>query len=181
MPDPSKMIVAQLREELTRRKLPAEGRKAELAKRLAGAPDLARLVPRKRQGLLSGMAAGEVTLEQALRLLALPIDLGAHPTRGGRMHLGVGPYGAYVRLDGAEADKGGGEPADKAASESSTGTTASLPKALNVFNVTAAEAAEVIERKLARGSGGGAKPRLRARNAAANLKPKKGAKAVAAG
>ena len=155
--------------------------KAELAKRLAGAPDLARLVPRKRQGLLSGMAAGEVTLEQALRLLALPIDLGAHPTRGGRMHLGVGPYGAYVRLDGAEADKGGGEPADKAASESSTVTTASLPKALNVFNVTAAEAAEVIERKLARGSGGGAKPRLRARNAAANLKPKKGAKAVAAG
>ena len=54
----------------------------------------------KRASLSKGMGADEVTLDVALRLLALPRDLGAHPEDGEPVRAGIGRYGPYVVHDG---------------------------------------------------------------------------------
>jgi DNA topoisomerase-1 len=46
----------------------------------------------KRQGLPKGMAIDEVTLEAALKLLALPRDVGKHPETGEMIQAGVGRF-----------------------------------------------------------------------------------------
>ncbi|HEY4170630.1 MAG TPA: type I DNA topoisomerase [Reyranella sp.] len=51
----------------------------------------------KRASLLKGMTPDELTLEQALAILALPRELGPHPEDGEPVLAGVGRFGPYVR------------------------------------------------------------------------------------
>jgi DNA topoisomerase-1 len=51
----------------------------------------------KRASLPKGYAASEVTLEQALAILALPRELGTHPDDGQPIQAGIGRFGPYVR------------------------------------------------------------------------------------
>jgi len=54
----------------------------------------------KRVSLPKNVAPDAVTLEIALRLLALPRDLGAHPDGGKKVHAAIGRFGPYVSHDG---------------------------------------------------------------------------------
>ena len=53
----------------------------------------------KRVSIPKSMNADEVTLEVALKLLALPTELGVHPETGKPISVGIGRYGPYVRVD----------------------------------------------------------------------------------
>ncbi|MBN2303031.1 MAG: type I DNA topoisomerase [Anaerolineae bacterium] len=52
-----------------------------------------------RVSLLKNMKPEEITLEQALALLALPRTLGEHPETGKPVDAGIGRYGPFVRHD----------------------------------------------------------------------------------
>ena len=54
----------------------------------------------KRVSLPKNTAPDDVTLEVALKLLALPRDLGAHPETGKKVHAAIGRFGPYVSHDG---------------------------------------------------------------------------------
>ncbi len=54
----------------------------------------------KRASLPDGVAFEDVTLEIALKLLAMPADLGVHPDTGHPVKVGIGRYGPYVVHDG---------------------------------------------------------------------------------
>jgi DNA topoisomerase-1 len=54
----------------------------------------------KRVSVPKNIAPDAVTLETALRLLALPRDLGAHPDTGKKVHAAIGRFGPYVSHDG---------------------------------------------------------------------------------
>ena len=54
----------------------------------------------RRSSLLKSMDPQEVTLDQALALLALPREVGDHPTTGKPILAGLGRYGPYLRHDG---------------------------------------------------------------------------------
>ena len=51
----------------------------------------------KRASLPKGLAPDDVTLEKALRLLALPREVARHPTSGEPILAGIGRYGSYVQ------------------------------------------------------------------------------------
>jgi len=51
----------------------------------------------KRSSLPKGLEPGDVTLEQALALLALPREVARHPTSGEAILIGLGRYGAYAQ------------------------------------------------------------------------------------
>ena len=51
----------------------------------------------KRSSLPRGLSADDVTLEKALKLLALPREVARHPTSGEPILAGIGRYGAYVQ------------------------------------------------------------------------------------
>ena len=51
----------------------------------------------KRVSLPKGITADEMTLEVALRLLALPREVGMHPESGKPILAGIGRYGPYVQ------------------------------------------------------------------------------------
>jgi DNA topoisomerase-1 len=54
----------------------------------------------KRVSLPKNIAPDAVSLETALKLLALPRDLGAHPDTGKKVHAAIGRFGPYVSHDG---------------------------------------------------------------------------------
>ena len=51
----------------------------------------------RRGSLIAGMSEETVTLDEALKLLALPRDLGAHPDDGQMIIAGQGRFGPYVK------------------------------------------------------------------------------------
>lgn len=52
----------------------------------------------KRVSLPKGMDPNIIDLNTALRLLALPRDIGPHPETGGMITAGIGRFGAYLKL-----------------------------------------------------------------------------------
>ena len=54
----------------------------------------------KRCSLPRGMSPGDLDLATALRLLALPREIGPHPETGQMITAGIGRYGAYVESGG---------------------------------------------------------------------------------
>jgi DNA topoisomerase-1 len=83
------------------------------------------------------LPVGEVTLEKALRLLALPRSLGVHPERNEEVIASNGRFGPYIKC-GSD--------------------TRSLPKHLPPTDVTLAEAIELLAQPKARGRGRAATP-----------------------
>ncbi len=51
----------------------------------------------KRQGLPQGTVIDQVTLDSALKLLALPRLIGLHPETGAKIEAGVGRFGPYIK------------------------------------------------------------------------------------
>ncbi len=52
----------------------------------------------KRVTLLRGMEPGSVTLDAALKLLALPREIGRHPDSGETISAGIGRFGPYLKV-----------------------------------------------------------------------------------
>jgi DNA topoisomerase I len=52
----------------------------------------------KRVSLPKGMPPAEIDLETALKLLALPRDVGPHPETGEMISAGIGRFGPYLKL-----------------------------------------------------------------------------------
>jgi DNA topoisomerase-1 len=53
----------------------------------------------KRQGLPAGVKSEDVTLESALKLLALPREIGTHPETGKKIEAGIGRFGPFIKHD----------------------------------------------------------------------------------
>ena len=83
----------------------------------------------KRQGLPKGMTTGDVTLEIALELLALPRDIGEHPETGKMIKAGIGRFGPFVQHDGKFA---------------------SIPKDEDVMTIGMNRAVDLIAKKMER-------------------------------
>jgi DNA topoisomerase-1 len=88
----------------------------------------------KRSSLPRGWEAGSLTLEQALKLLSLPREVGLHPETGLPISAGIGRYGPFVLHDGKYAN---------------------LPDVEEVFTVGINRAVDLIAQKAAGGGRGG--------------------------
>jgi DNA topoisomerase-1 len=60
----------------------------------------------KRVSLLRGMEPGSITLDIAIKMLALPREIGRHPDTGEPITAGVGRFGAYLKLGSTFASLG---------------------------------------------------------------------------
>jgi DNA topoisomerase-1 len=87
----------------------------------------------KRSSIPKGMSVGSVTLEQALRLLALPREIGLHPEDGEPILASIGRFGPYVQHGK---------------------TYANLTDAEDVLSVGLNRAIDLIATKRAKGPGG---------------------------
>ena len=64
-----------------------------------GAPDPAdKKAKVRRTSLPKGMDGDTITLDQALGLLSLPREIGAHPVTGELMEAGLGRFGPYIKM-----------------------------------------------------------------------------------
>lgn len=63
-------------------------------------PKKPKKVAPKRQGLPPGTQIGDVTFDMAIKLLALPRDVGVHPQTGEMIVAGIGRFGPFVRHQG---------------------------------------------------------------------------------
>jgi DNA topoisomerase I len=153
-----KAEAARIKEE--RAKAKAEGRKYKAPPKKAKDPN--RPKP-KRQGLPKGMAVGDVTLESALKLLALPRDVGKHPETGEMIRAGIGRFGPYLQHNGKFTSL----PKDDDV------MTVGMNRAVEVIAVAAQKAAE----REAKGfkPRGGFKKKDKAPETATEAKPKKAA------
>jgi DNA topoisomerase-1 len=77
---------------------PEEGEKPSKSKKKASKKKPAAPKP-KRQGIPKGLPLDQVTLEAALRLLALPRDVGTHPESGKMIQAGIGRFGPFLKHD----------------------------------------------------------------------------------
>lgn len=92
----------------------------------------------KRSSLPKGWSPATLTLEQALRLLALPRQVGPHPEDGKPISAGLGRYGPFILHDGVYAN---------------------LPDIEEVFEVGLNRAVALLaEKKASRGARGAAAP-----------------------
>jgi DNA topoisomerase-1 len=91
----------------------------------------------KRAGLPKGTDPAGVDLEQALKLLALPREVGPHPETGEPIMAGIGRFGTYVKHNGHYANL---EPGD------------------DVLNIGLNRAVTLLAEKAARGPRGRRRP-----------------------
>lgn len=80
----------------------------------------------KRAPLLAGMNPETVTLEAALKLVSLPLNIGVHPVSGEKMSIGIGRFGPYIKYQ------------DK---------FTSIPKNMDPFDISIDQAITLIEQK----------------------------------
>ncbi len=90
----------------------------------------------KRVSVPKNILPDQVNLETALRLLALPRDLGPHPETGKKVHANIGRFGPYVSHDGHFK---------------------SVPRAENVFDITLERAVALLKEPKAAGGRGALK------------------------
>ena len=87
----------------------------------------------KRASLPKGIAASQVTMEVADKLLSLPRELGAHPDSGKRVVVNNGRFGPYIQHDKEFR---------------------SIPKADDIFSIELARALEIIAQPKSAGRAG---------------------------
>ncbi len=101
-----------------------------------------------RQGIPEGWDPAEVTLEQAVKLLHLPREIGPHPEDGVPIWANIGRYGPYLKYAESTSHKGG--------------VNANLESIEEVWEIGMNRAVELIEEKKAsRGRGRGAAKTLK--------------------
>jgi DNA topoisomerase I len=89
----------------TKRKKKAKAKKPAKKKKVAFSG--------KRASLPAGKNIGEVTLEDAVKYLSLPRDLGVHPTTGEKVFANTGRFGPYVGHNGEFRSIKKGSPSSK--------------------------------------------------------------------
>ncbi|MFC7290138.1 type I DNA topoisomerase [Hirschia litorea] len=94
----------------------------------------------KRGSIPKGWSVEELTLEQAIKLINLPREIGPHPEDGEMMYANFGRYGPYVQHNK---------------------TYANLPDPMEVFEVGLNRAVALIAEKNAKGGRGGAAKALK--------------------
>ncbi len=101
-----------------------------------------------RQSIPKEWPPADVDLEQALRLLSLPREVGAHPDDGVMVWANIGRYGPYLKHAASTSERGG--------------TNANLESIEEVFTVGMNRAVQLLAEKVAsRGGRGGAAKTLR--------------------
>ncbi|MAC79879.1 MAG: DNA topoisomerase I [Rhodobacteraceae bacterium] len=97
-----------------------------------------------RQSIPKAWPPAEVTLDQAVRLLALPREIGPHPEDGGMIWANIGRYGPYLKHADTISNRGG--------------TNANLESIDEVWEIGMNRAVEVLASKPKRGQAAAATP-----------------------